>query len=225
MAATIEHEKSSLTEWFLMDIGTEEAVTTRVRRGRLVDGDVWVVFNERTYPPNYNLKREGLLNMETAKQIVEMLGLKSYPTCGFVAETYRSKQQIPQQALPAAYEGEPPVRFGALFYGYTASANPPAPHPIRPDVPPLPRRPTGGAAAIPGWERRSKGDRFGPCRRDAAAIVHPGRYISHLAIAQGSSFALLGTTEWPGVEPSDVELGDRDKLMADYPRFRDECIY
>jgi hypothetical protein len=28
---------------------------------------------------------------------------------------------------------------------------------------------------------------------------------------------LLGTTEWPGVEPSDVETGDRDRLIADYP--------
>jgi predicted cupin superfamily sugar epimerase len=52
--------------------------------------------------------------MATAKQIMEMLGLKPHPTCGFVAETYRSKQQIPQQALPAVYEGSRP--FGSVLY-------------------------------------------------------------------------------------------------------------
>ena len=31
-------------------------------------------------------------------------------------------------------------------------------------------------------------------------------------------------TEWPGVEPPDVELGDRDHLIATHPGFRDEII-
>jgi predicted cupin superfamily sugar epimerase len=38
--------------------------------------------------------------METAEKIIELLGLKPHPTCGFVAETYRSPQKISQQALP-----------------------------------------------------------------------------------------------------------------------------
>jgi Cupin superfamily (DUF985) len=54
------------------------------------------------------------LNMSTAKQIIEMLGLKPHPTCGFVAETYRSKQQIPQQVLQGTYEGSRP--FGSVLY-------------------------------------------------------------------------------------------------------------
>jgi predicted cupin superfamily sugar epimerase len=37
-----------------------------------------------------------------------------------------------------------------------------------------------------------------------------------------SRYSLLGTTGWPGVEPPDVELGDLDKLMKDYPDFREE---
>ena len=52
--------------------------------------------------------------MDQAKQIIEMLGLKPHPTCGFVAETYRSRQHIPQQALPATYEGSRP--FGSVLY-------------------------------------------------------------------------------------------------------------
>ena len=52
--------------------------------------------------------------MQTAEQIIAMLGLKRHPTCGFVAETYRSRQQIPRQALPASYEGSRP--FGSVLY-------------------------------------------------------------------------------------------------------------
>jgi hypothetical protein len=40
-------------------------------------------------------------------------------TCGFVAETYRSKQQIPQQALPSVYEGSRP--FGSVAPGRNAA--------------------------------------------------------------------------------------------------------
>ena len=50
----------------------------------------------------------------------------------------------------------------------------------------------------------------------------PGGTYHISRFREGSSFALLGTTEWPGVEPSDVEMGDREKLMADYPALRDE---
>ena len=52
--------------------------------------------------------------MDQAKQIIEMLGLTPHPTCGFVAETYRSLQHIPQQALPAVYEGS--RAFGSVLY-------------------------------------------------------------------------------------------------------------
>jgi hypothetical protein len=36
----------------------------------------------------------------------------------------------------------------------------------------------------------------------------------------GSSYSLLGTTAWPGVEPPDVEFGNRDGLMTAYPNLR-----
>ena len=52
--------------------------------------------------------------METAERIIAMLGLKRHPPCGFVAETYRSRQQIPRRALPASWEGSRP--FGSVLY-------------------------------------------------------------------------------------------------------------
>jgi uncharacterized protein len=49
-----------------------------------------------------------------AQQVIDLLGLKPHPTCGFVAETFRSQRLIPQAALPAMYEGGRP--FGSVLY-------------------------------------------------------------------------------------------------------------
>src|SRR3712207_7385219 len=40
--------------------------------------------------------------------------LEPHPTCGFVAETYRSPLKIPATALPEAYEGDRP--YGSALY-------------------------------------------------------------------------------------------------------------
>ena len=42
------------------------------------------------------------------------LSSSPHPTCGFVAETYRSPLKIPAGALPEAYEGDPP--YGSALY-------------------------------------------------------------------------------------------------------------
>src|SRR5438093_12573738 len=52
--------------------------------------------------------------MGTAQQIIEMLGLKPHPTCGFVAETYRAKERIADETLPTVYGGTRP--FGSVLY-------------------------------------------------------------------------------------------------------------
>src|SRR3712207_6878376 len=40
--------------------------------------------------------------------------------------------------------------------------------------------------------------------------------------SSGVSFALLASTEWPGVEPPDVEHGNIEDLVAAYPDFREQ---
>jgi predicted cupin superfamily sugar epimerase len=57
---------------------------------------------------------------------------------------------------------------------------------------------------------------------DLAAGMRPMQFLPgntfHMARLQpGGRLALLGSTEWPGVEPPDVEKGDREKLLAAYP--------
>ena len=35
-------------------------------------------------------------------------------------------------------------------------------------------------------------------------------------------YAMLSTTEWPEVEPVDVEAGDASRLAEDYPAFAED---
>jgi hypothetical protein len=51
----------------------------------------------------------------TAEEIKTMLGLERHPTCGFVAETYRSQLKIPTWALPEPYESNRPTRPHSTF--------------------------------------------------------------------------------------------------------------
>ena len=57
----------------------------------------------------------------TAKRIIELLGLKPHPTCGFVAETYRAQERVPDEALPTAYAGNRPFA-SVLYFMVTADA-------------------------------------------------------------------------------------------------------
>ncbi|HKH21683.1 MAG TPA: cupin domain-containing protein [Gammaproteobacteria bacterium] len=156
------------------------------------------------------------------QQIIDALGLKPHPTCGYVAETYRSKQQIPQSALPAAYESGRPL--GSVLYFIVTPEAQIRLHRIRSDqvyhhylgdpLEVLLLYPDGaGEVRIVG--------------SDLLAGMRPQLYIPsgtfHVSrLPMGGSYALLGTTEWPGFEPPDLELGDRNELMAAYPSLRNQ---
>ena len=57
----------------------------------------------------------------TAEEIKAMLGLEPHPTCGFVAETYRSTLKIGANSLPEPYEGGRPCG-SALYFLVTPEA-------------------------------------------------------------------------------------------------------
>ena len=50
----------------------------------------------------------------------------------------------------------------------------------------------------------------------------PGGTFHTSRLAPDADYALLASTEWPGVEPPDVEHGDADALVRAYPDLRDE---
>ncbi len=166
------------------------------------------------------------MNLETgltADEIKSILGLERHPTCGFVAETYRSSLKIPARALPGAYESDRPYA-SALYFLVTLDANI-VMHRIRSDqlyhhylgdpLEVLMLYPDGGGAVVT----------VGPDLRSGMRpqLLIPGGTFHTSRLAPGAAgWALLASTEWPGVEPPDVEHGDIDALVKAYPDFREQ---
>ena len=161
------------------------------------------------------------MNLETrpsANGVKALLGLEPHPTCGFVAETYRSPLKVPATALPEAYEGDRP--YGSALYFLVAPDAQIVMHRIRSDqlyhhymgdpleVLMLYPDGTGGVASVgsdlAGGERPQ-------------LFVPGGTFHTSRLAAGDSSYALLASTEWPGVEPPDVEHGNIEELLASFP--------
>jgi hypothetical protein len=165
------------------------------------------------------------MNVETrptAEEIKGMLGLQPHPTCGFVAETYRSPLEIPASALPDVYEGDRP--FGSALYFLVTPDAQIVMHRIRSDqqyhhylgdpLEVLMLFPDGTGKVVTVGSDLAAGQR--------PQLFLPGGTFHTSRLDAGASYALLASTEWPGVEPPDVEHGDIEALMKDFPDFREE---
>ena len=165
------------------------------------------------------------MNLETrptAEEIRAMLGLEPHPTCGFVAETYRSPLKIPGDALPKVYEGNRP--YGSALYFLVTPEAQIVMHRIRSDqlyhhylgdsLEVLLLYPDGKGEVVKVGSNLGAGER--------PQLYLPGGTFHTSRLAPGSSYALLASTEWPGVEPPDVEHGDIDALIEAYPDYREE---
>ncbi len=160
----------------------------------------------------------------TADEIKAMLGLERHPTCGFVAETYRSPLRMPTLALPEPYESGRPYA-SALYFLVTPDAQI-VMHRIRSDqlyhhylgdpLEVLMLYPDGSGAVATVGSDLASGMR--------PQLLVPGGtfHTSRLMPGATAGYALLASTEWPGVEPPDVEHGNIKALAEDYPAFREE---
>jgi predicted cupin superfamily sugar epimerase len=159
------------------------------------------------------------MNLSPA-QLMDLLGLRAHPTCGFVSETYRSDLQVPAAALPAAYAGSRPLG-GVLYFLITPQA-PVRLHRIRSDqmyhhylgepLEVLLLHPDGGSEVKVVGPDLAAGMR--PQLLIPGGTFHAGR------VPAGAGYALLGTSVWARAEPSDVEMGDVERLIASYPSAR-----
>ena len=158
----------------------------------------------------------------TADEIKATLGLERHPTCGFVVETYRSPLRIPTLALPEPYESGRPYA-SVLYFLVTPDARM-VMHRIRSDqlyhhylgdpLEVLLLYPDGTGEVV------TVGSDLGAGQRPQ--LLLPGGTFHTSRLSPDAGYALLASTEWPGVEPPDVEHGDAEALMDAYPEFRDE---
>ena len=149
-------------------------------------------------------------------EVKALLGLAPHPTCGFVAETYRSTARVDVGGVPGGFEGTRPVG-SALYFLVTPEANIKL-HRIRNDQ--LYHHYLGARLEVlmlhqdGSSEVRAVGGDLRAGQRPQLLI--PGGTF-HTSRLPDGGWALLASTEWPGVEPPDVEPGDPERLAASHP--------
>jgi uncharacterized protein len=152
----------------------------------------------------------------SADEIKRVLELEPHPTCGFVRETFRSDESLPAESLPG-FDGSRP-RGSVLYFLVTPDARM-ALHRIRPDQ--MYHHYLGDPLEVLLLYRDGSGA-VETVGQDLEAGMRPQLFIPgetwHVSrVRPGGEYALLSTTEWPGVEPPDVELGDPDALAERFP--------
>lgn len=154
----------------------------------------------------------------TAEEISALLELSPNATCGSVRVTYTSKLNIGAGGLPAPFADERPLGSG-LYFLVTPKA-PVRPHRIRNDQlyhyylgDPLELILLHGGGSV---ERVIVGPDIANGQR--VQLLIPGNTFHTARLLAGGEWFLGGSTEWPGVvQDKDVEIGDVDKLAAQYP--------
>ncbi|OGG52772.1 MAG: hypothetical protein A3F84_10045 [Candidatus Handelsmanbacteria bacterium RIFCSPLOWO2_12_FULL_64_10] len=161
----------------------------------------------------------------TVEQIKALLSLEPHPAeGGYFAETYRSGERIPKDALPARY-GDARSLGTAIYYLLTPETFS-AVHRLRSDevfhfylgdpVEMLQLWPDGSGRTVTLGSDILNGMR--------PQVVVPKGAWQGSRLMPGGRFALLGTTVAPGFDFADYEAGGREALVSAYPRFRDLII-
>lgn len=158
------------------------------------------------------------------EEIRRLLNLVPHPTCGFVDPTFLSKIMLPKAVLPAEFGSDRSA--GSAMYFMVTQETTIKLHKIRSDqlfhfyfgdpLEVLLLYPDGQA------EIKVLGDDI---RKDMRPQLFIPANTFHIYRVQGRGvYSLLATTEWIGVEPQDVELGDPNQLIASYPAMKKEIL-
>jgi predicted cupin superfamily sugar epimerase len=153
----------------------------------------------------------------SADDVRKLLDLEPNATCGFVRLTFVSPQALAAGALPAPFADARAVG-SALYFMVTPEA-PVRLHRIRNDQ--LYHYYLGDPIEVFLLHADGRSERIvaGPDIRGGQCVqfLIPGNTF-HTARLLGSGRWFLGaSTEWPGVIPADVEIGNLDALAAKYP--------
>jgi len=153
----------------------------------------------------------------TAEDVRRLLGLEPNATCGFVRITYASGQSIAAGGLPVPFDDVRPLG-SALYFMVTPTA-PVRLHRIRNDQ--LYHYYLGDPLEVFMLHKDGSTGRVvvGPDLRggERVQLFIPGNTFHTARLIGRRRWFLGASTEWPGVEPADVEIGNLDALAAKYP--------
>src|SRR6266581_4578772 len=163
-----------------------------------------------------------MTNDLTAQEVRQLLKLEPHATCGFVRVSFISKKHIAPGGLPPPFvDGRP--AGSALYFMVTPDA-PVRLHRIRNDQ--LYHYYLGDAIEVLMLRADGTSERaiVGPDLRsgERVQLLIAGNTFHTARIIGGRRWFLGASTEWLGVEPADVEIGDVDALAAKYPQVADD---
>jgi predicted cupin superfamily sugar epimerase len=153
----------------------------------------------------------------TAKEIRALLKLEPHATCGFVRITFVSEKRIAPGGLPPPFaQGRP---TGSALYFMVMPDAPVRLHRIRNDQ--LYHYYLGDPIEVLMLHADGTTERVvvGPDLRagQCVQLLIPGNTFHTARVIGRRRWFLGASTEWPGVEPADVEIGDVDLLAEKYP--------
>jgi len=159
----------------------------------------------------------GMTGELTAEEIRTLLKLEPNATCGFVRVTFLSKQSIAPGGLPAPFaEGRP---LGSGLYFMVTPEAPVRLHRIRNDQ--LYHYYLGDPLEVFLLHADGATERIvvGPELRsgERVQLLIPGNTFHTARLIGRRRWFLGASTEWPGVIPADVEIGNLDELAGKYP--------
>jgi predicted cupin superfamily sugar epimerase len=160
----------------------------------------------------------------TADKVRGLLQLEPHATCGFVRVIFISEKRIAPGGLPPPFADGRPAG-SALYFMVTPDAHVRL-HRIRNDQ--LYHYYLGDPVEVLMLHADGTSEHaiVGPDLRSGQLVqlLIPGNtFHTARVIPEGFRGWFLGaSTEWPGVEPADVEIGDVEALAAKYPDVADD---
>jgi uncharacterized protein len=161
-------------------------------------------------------------NDMTTDEICKLLELEPNATCGFVRVTFVSGQSVAAGGLPAPFaDGRP---LGSALYFLVTPTAPVRLHRIRNDQ--LYHYYRGDPLEVFLLHADGASERIvvGPDLRggERVQLLIPGNTFHTARVIGRGRWFLGASTEWPGVVPADVEIGDLDELAGRYPAVASE---
>ena len=159
-----------------------------------------------------------MINDMTFEDVRKLLDLSPNATCGYVRVTFVSKRRIAPGGLQAPFADGRPA--GSALYFMLTPEEPVKLHRIRNDQ--LYHYYLGDPIEVLMMleDGSTEFHIVGPdlLKGHQVQLFIPGGTF-HTARVIGKQRWFLGaSTEWPGVEPADVELGNADALVAKFPK-------
>jgi len=155
---------------------------------------------------------------DTADYWIEALGLVAHPEGGFFCESYRSREVIAADALPARFGGPRPAAT-AIYFLLRGSQHS-ALHRLRADE--VWHHYAGSSLTLHQILPEGRLIQVRLERPDVGGgvpqVVVPAGCWFGATVDDPQSYALVGCTVAPGFSVEDFELGDRAALIGQYPQ-------